>query len=93
MVSPGKKKGQRRGSCGHVMASFDLQNKCARCQDKHIGEDQCEADKPCTICNKFIDAQREMLSTPTYRMRKEKKTNWRFLSVPRWCNCYRFSGG
>ena len=30
------------------------------------------ADKPCTICDNFTDAQREMLS-PTYRMHKEKK--------------------
>ena len=30
MASPGDKKGQRRGSCGHVMALFDLHEKCAR---------------------------------------------------------------
>ena len=30
MASPG----QRRGSCGHVMAAFDLHKKCARCRDK-----------------------------------------------------------
>ena len=30
MDSPGEKKGQRRGSCGHVMAAFDLHKKCAR---------------------------------------------------------------
>ena len=28
MASPGDKKG-RRGSCGHVMASFDIHGKCA----------------------------------------------------------------
>ena len=32
------------------------------------------ADKPCIICDNFTDAQREILATPTYRMRKEKKT-------------------
>ena len=39
MDSPGEKKGQRRGSCGHVMAAFDLHKKCARCHDKGIGDD------------------------------------------------------
>ena len=39
MDSPGEKKGQRRGSCGHVMAGFDFHKKCARCRDKGIGDD------------------------------------------------------
>ena len=41
MASPGDKKGQRGGSCGHVMALFDLHEKCARCREKLIGEDNC----------------------------------------------------
>ena len=32
-------KGQRRGSYGHIMAGFDVDDKCARCRDKKIGED------------------------------------------------------
>ena len=74
MASPGNKKGQRRGSCGHVMASFDIHDKCARCREKHIGEDPCVKDKPCKICDGFTDAQRDMLATPSYRLRKEKKS-------------------
>ena len=37
MSSPG----QRRGSCGQVMALFDLHTKCARCREKGIGGDDC----------------------------------------------------
>ena len=46
MASPGDIKGQRPGSCGHIMASFDLHDKCARCRDKRIGDDKCVADNP-----------------------------------------------
>ena len=73
MASPGDKKGQRRGSCGHVMAIFDLHDKCAWCCDKLIGEDACVRDKPCSICDGFSDTQKELLSTPSYKIRKDKK--------------------
>ena len=73
MASPGDKKGQRRGSCGHVMALFDLHEKCARCREKLIGEDNCVKDKPCKICDGFTPAQKEMLSTPIYKIRRDKK--------------------
>ena len=73
MASPGEKKGQRRGSCGHVMASFDLHDKYARCRDKLIGEDDCVKDKPCKICDGFSVSQKDMLATPSYKIRKEKK--------------------
>ena len=55
MASPGEKKGQRKGSCGHIVAAFDSHEKCARCRDKRIGEDNCVLDKPCPICDGFTD--------------------------------------
>ena len=73
MDSPGEKKGQRRGSCGHVMAAFDLHKKCARCHDKGIGDDPCVKDKQCSVCDSFSDEQRKLISTPSYRIRKERK--------------------
>ena len=73
MASPGDRKGQRRGSCRHAMANFDLHDKCARCREKSIGEDDCVLKKPCIICKGFSESQREMLVTPTYRIRKDKK--------------------
>ena len=79
MASPGDKKGRRRGLCGHVMSSFDLHDKCARCREKIIGEDDCVKDKPCSICDGFSEVQRELLATPTYRILKEKKAG---LLVP-----------
>ena len=73
MASPGDEKGQRKGSCGHVMASFDLHDKCARCHDKLIGEDDCVKDKPCKICDGFSVSQKDMLAMPSYKIRKERK--------------------
>ena len=73
MASPGDRKGQRRGSCGHAMANFDLHDKCARCREKSIGEDDCVLNKSCVICDGFSESQRDMLATPTYRIRKDKK--------------------
>ena len=73
MASPGDKKGQRKGSCGHIMAAFDSHDKCARCREKRIGEDNCVLNKQCLICDNFTESQKELLATPSYRIRKEKK--------------------
>ena len=73
MASPGDFKGQRRGACGHIMAAFDLHERCARCREKKLGEDPCVKDKPCSLCDQFSDTQKETLSTPSYRIRKERK--------------------
>ena len=71
MASPGSLKGQGRGTCGHAMAAFDLHEKCARCREKKVGEDQCVKGLSCSICEGFSEAQRETLSTPSYKIRKE----------------------
>ena len=55
------------------MAAFDSHDKCARCRDKRIGEDSCVLDRPCQICDAFSDSQKELLTTPSYRIRKDKK--------------------
>ena len=67
MVSPG----QKRGSCGHVMALFDAHYKCSRCHEKGIGQDPCVQKKQCQICNNLSEDQKKQLATPTYRARKE----------------------
>ena len=74
MASPGDKKGQRRGLCGHIMASFDLHKPCARCRDKGIGDDDCVEKRSCVICDGFTETQKDMLATPTYKIRKDKKS-------------------
>ena len=68
MSSPG----QKRGTCGHVMASFDGHLKCARCRDKGVGEDYCVLKKDCSICKGFTPEQVQQLATPTYKERKNK---------------------
>ena len=69
MASPG----QRRGSCGHVMAGFDLHKKCARCRDKKVGDDPCVKGQDCELCDALSDSQKGMLATPQYQIRKDKK--------------------
>ena len=70
MASPG----QRRGNCGHIMAGFDGHKKCARCREKKLGDDPCVKDQVCPICGSFSEQQRSMLSTPQYKIRKDKKS-------------------
>ena len=69
MASPG----QRRGSCGHVMAAFDLHKKCARCRDKKMGDDPCVKGQRCDLCDSLSESQKGMLATPQYQIRKDKK--------------------
>ena len=70
MASPG----QRRGNCGHIMAGFDGHKKCARCREKKLGDDPCVKDQVCSICDSFSEQQHSMLSTPQYKIRKDKKS-------------------
>ena len=82
MSSPG----QKRGSCGHVMALFDNHKKCACCHDKGVGDDQCVKKLDCQICKAFTSAQIQQLATPTYKARKErseqKKTEGNASTTP-----------
>ena len=72
MSSPG----QRRGKCGHVMANFDTHSHCARCRDKGKGKEPCVSDpqtSDCQICNSLTSEQLQQLSTPSYKIKKEKR--------------------
>ena len=68
MSSPG----QKRGTCGHVMALFDSHKKCARCREKGVGDDPCVKKLECQIFKGFTPAQVQQLATPTYKSRKER---------------------
>ena len=65
-------RGQKRGTCGHVMAIFDGHLKSVKCRDKGVGEDNCVLTKDCPICKAFTPEQIQQLSTPTYSERKNK---------------------
>ena len=68
--------GQKRGSCGHAMASFDGHAFCARCHEKGKGKEPCIADKDmvdCEFCNLLTPEQRAQISTPSYKIKKEKR--------------------
>ena len=67
MSSPG----QKRGTCGHVMAVFDNHRKCAGCRDKGVGDNPCVKKQECKICQALTPVQLKQLSTPTNQSRKE----------------------
>ena len=72
MSSPG----QKRGNCGHAMAGFDEHSFCARCREKGKGEEACIANKDttdCKFCNLFTPEQWAQISTPSYKIKKEKR--------------------
>ena len=65
---------QRRGWCGHMMAGFDLHSVCRRCHDKKKGKGPC-VEKPnseCQHCKVLTPEQLAQLSTPSYKLKKEK---------------------
>ena len=61
MSSPG----QKRGTCGHVMAMFDGHLKCPCCRDKGVGDDPCVLKKNCPICKAFTAEEVQQLAIPT----------------------------
>ena len=78
MASPG----QRKGVCGHIVASFDQHSRCARCWDKEHGDDTCVKKLPCKFCELLTPDQVLQLLTPTYKLRKEKKQERESLIDP-----------
>ena len=55
------------------MASFDSHNFCARCREKGKGTDLCINKNDCNSCNLLTEEQHLQLSTPSYRLKKEKR--------------------
>ena len=78
MASPG----QRKGACGHIMASFDRNLRCARCRDKGLGDDPCISKLPCEFCDLLTPEQVIQLATPTYKIRKKKEKSKETLCDP-----------
>ena len=63
MSSPG----QKRGSCGHAVASFNGHLYCAHCRDRSKDKDTCVESKALT------PEQRAQLATLSYKLKKEKR--------------------
>ena len=82
MASPG----QKHSVCGHLMAGFDSYSSCARCCDKGKGKDPCvgKPESTCKFCDILTCDQRAQLSTPSYKLKKEKreaKPGYRYIPV------------
>ena len=58
-----------------MMAGFDHHAVCARCRDKKKGSDPCikTPPEPCGHCDILTPEQKTQLSTPSYKIKKEKK--------------------
>ena len=54
---------------------FDLHSVCAHCRDKKQGSDPCIETPPaaCSHCDALSSEQKAQLSTPSYKLKKEKK--------------------
>ena len=74
---------QKHGSCGHIMAGFDSHNFCARCREKGKGSDPCISHNDCNACNSLTEEQRTQLSTPSYRLKKEKRDSKKTAETPK----------
>ena len=78
MSSPG----QKRGSCGHAMVSFDGHSFCAHCRDK--GKDP-RIETPandCKFCLALTPEQLAQLATPSYKLKKEKPEARKLEATP-----------
>ena len=58
-----------------MMAGFDLHSVCAHCRDKKKGSDPCigTPSATCSHCDALTAEQKAQLSTPSYKLKKEKK--------------------
>ena len=68
MASPG----QKRGGCGHLMAGSDSHRFYLRCRNKGNGPDPYISYSDCNSCNVLTSDQHTQLSTPSYKLKKEK---------------------
>ena len=74
---------QKHGSCGHIMAGFDSHNFCARCREKGKGSDPCISHNDCNACNSLTEEQHTQLSTPSYRLKTEKRDSKKTAETPK----------
>ena len=58
-----------------MMVGFDPHSVCARCRDKKKGSDPCveNPEKDCKLCLALTPEQLNQLSTPSYKLKKEKR--------------------
>ena len=70
MASPGQKRGY-----GHLMVGSDTHSFCPRCRDKCKDPDpfgEKSESNDCNFCNILTPEQCSQLSTPSYKIKKER---------------------
>ena len=76
--------GQKRGHCGHAIASFDGHSFCVHCRDKGKGKDPCveTPQSECKLCIVLTPDKLAQLATPSYKLKKEKLEAKKLESTP-----------
>ena len=60
--------GQKKNSCGHIMAIFDTHQKCAHCHKKGVWNDpSVSGEESCPACAALTHEQKAQLSVPSYK--------------------------
>ena len=65
--------GQKKGSCGNIMAIFDFYLICVRCREKGIGTDPCvTGEESCPACVALTPEQKLKCAHLQVRQGKEE---------------------
>ena len=64
------------------MAKFDTHSFSARCREKGKDTDPCILHNDCQACNSLTEEQHVQLSTPSYRLKKEKRDLKKSMDTP-----------
>ena len=63
------------------MASFDEHSKCARSQDKGVGDYPCVPKKDCHLCNILSAEQKLQIASLTYESHGEQQKKSKYPSL------------
>ena len=74
--------GQKRGTCGHVMALFDSHKKCVRCREKGVGDDLCMKKMDCQICKAFYTCANSTTFHPYLQVHEKRYQKKRVTDSP-----------
>ena len=72
--------GQKKGTCGHIMALFDGYLKCARWREKGVGDNPCVLKRDCPSARPL--PQRRFFNLPPPPTERGRIRKRRFLPPP-----------
>ena len=72
----------QQGACGHLMVRFDQHARCAHYRHKGQDSDSFDLNQNSNFCNVLTPEQVGQLCTPSYKLKKYKKSKKRRLIIP-----------